>query len=928
MDGPSSSQSPKRRRRRRRDSSVSDSSEEELYPVNEEDFLSQQITEAQKEQEKLGPVEDLNAPEAEKRDTERKFAAKDHVLITAGPAPGIQNPQTYHGGRVVAERYTLDPSSVCSKGAFVKPWLKVPKGGALRHKFRRSTDGIFCNILLALFGVVAVLSVVGFWYGNLNRLQTGGVDFLGKECGADVTLATPELLRGKTHSERKYLWYPITPSMNNVTEVLGLALCVSECPHWESDPKWKPLTEIQYAWDEKLRRVRAGDPRCFYDRNLGCLRKFSVDYPSLTYHNLCIPDVWARNDTAAMDENVLRLANDLVGALPLLNDFWFAFTSDIYGARYQLLISSFSSLLYGEMYLFLMRTSPIRVAWGSVILLITTSTIFFVDILFYVNDLESGNLNRRFDLRIRHSTQMRSLAWVVFIVGLVNFLLCIWVRKKVAIACELMNEVNKFLNESYGIALVAPGVWFALSLSFLSAFVFQLFTGTVGSLQTGDSLYSDIDFDLSQPFPLKNQIFVLSDFRGPMQAISVVVVLWGMGFVSVLGYSVAGFVSLLWYFSAVGEPKKPPTDSLAITSRSIGFHVGSYAIGAVVITFFESTRGLLEKIAEKVRMVLQKISDISKIAGYLTCLLEFVLLLFDRFLRLVRRDAMVIQIIEGKKFVKAATRAGDLTKEFWVKISTISGVSDQVALVGRLGILSASTLTGLFLLLHSSFGDDVYNPATIIVINLGSNFFFATIYAQILNAGMDTFLISYCYDYSVNDGSKKRPYYTHSSFKKLIAAHTRVDNEYRNLNADYLSGVAGVQQLAREATHRVKTAANEAAQGAEQATKAAAKTAHKIAKVTEETAIAGIKAADKVATTAENIGKQSLKYAEKVGEKGIARVQQFDKNIEGSLARAGSLRQGRRRSMAPPAPRGSRRTTPSRGRALSSHSASSAGTKK
>eukprot|EP01061_Rhynchopus_euleeides_P009370 TRINITY_DN18538_c0_g1_i1.p1 TRINITY_DN18538_c0_g1~~TRINITY_DN18538_c0_g1_i1.p1 ORF type:complete len:675 (+),score=227.85 TRINITY_DN18538_c0_g1_i1:298-2025(+) len=458
----------------------------------------------------------------------------------------------------------------------------------------------------------------------------------------------------------------------------------------------------------------------------------------------------------------------------------------------------------------------------------------------------------------RYESQFSTFAYVLIVVGTVNAKMCLLLRKKVVIASQMMVESNKVLKESPGISAVAPFMWL-LQVGIVSlAYFTLLFMGSIGfneDVHDGRQYTNISPFAL--PYHLVPKSFTLFFLRTPFQVLMIIVVMWSMGFVNTIGYSFTSFISCMWYFSKPGSIKDPPRDGVWITFSCVLKHMGSCAVGAVILTLFESIRGYLEKIQTLLRNILERLPQS---LFMFTCIIHYVLMLFDKGLKLVRRDAFVIQCIEGSDFMHAARRAGRLYEANKGQIKMIAEVSENVALFGRLGILSITLLTTTLLLLNTPMGDGIDNPVIIIIVITANSFFVSTLFAQITNATMDTFLMCYCYDMDVNDGSVRRPYFTHASLKEFIDQHASIKNDYRNIYAGNDFTVGNLRHQILDAKQRVE----ENLKDAEKITKATAKTVRGTAKT-----LAGEagKTAKKTAEISRKAAEISIKAAEDAANK-------------------------------------------------------------
>ena len=809
---------------------------------------------------------DVKAPEDKNKSngilTKTKLAAKDHILITAGPAEFLEEPQPWHGGRLDNDKFGLEPASTCTKGAFVKPWLRVPAGGYVNKSRRDSTDKFPVRLLTFLWIVCIFAGVFGYLEGNLTILAVGGQDMVGNTCGDTASVAPPAVLLTDLKyewSELKYLWYPIDPDVlgEGLDNIIKYGICVSECPKYEQNVavhiRFREGVK-QYMWEWDVSSTEVGcknSAKCrttnYCSRNpeAGCVRSFRVMYPSTLLHRQCVPDIYSNGSTEIVDANVAPLMHELSNWVSYHKDWWFSVTADCYAARNVILAGSVVTFVYGEVYLLLMKKSPLYVSWGSVVLLVASSITTALFLLEHKAMLQTTT-EQKFLMRKRYENQFSTFAYVLIIVGSINAVMCLLLRKKVVIASDMMRESGKVLKQSPGISAIAPFMWLLQIMVLALAYIAILFIGSIGlnSDLQGNS-YTNIlhNTDL---YHLKPKDFNLLVARTPFQAMCLVVVIWSLGLVNMIGYSFTTFISCMWYFSKPGEPKLPPRDGVWITFHCVQKHVGSCAVGAVILTLFESIRSYLEKIQALLRTLLDKLP---RALFFFTCIIHYILMLFDKGLKLVRRDAFCVQCIEGSDFFHAARRAGRLYDLHKNEVGMVAEVSENVALFGRLGILSITLLTTTFLLLKTPMGEGIDNPVIIVVLISACSFFVSTLFAQITNATMDAFLMCYCYDMEVNDGSIRRPFFTHPSLKEFLDQHASFKNEYRNIYAgnDLTLG-------------NFKTQILDAKQKVEETLKDAEKTTKKTAKQLRNTTVA---LADEVGNTAKKGAEASRKAAEK-----------------------------------------------------------------
>ena len=919
---------PRRSKRRERQEARKSAKEQEGGGEGEED----EEDEDEEDNPDVQHAEDLNevggilGPEHTK-----KLKAGDHVLITAGPDEAVEEPMPWHGGRPDKDKYGLDPKSGCFVGAFVKPWMRVPKGGYRKPANRDSTDIKASRTLTALWGVCFVAGVYSGIFGDMAVLKSGGRDMVGNTCGASAKEKPPATIMRHLQqdwSDLKYLWFPIDPEylgvgLENVTKH---GVCVSQCPTF--DPAIPPYELVNrgvkaYLWENKISEFKLDCPNTecgrrnycartgnfVEDLEFGCVRAFRVLYRTTLLHNQCVPDVYT-NGTRSASPEVGALMSDVSAASKFHEDWWFSVTADCAAARDLILIGSCLTFLFGEIYLILVKWNPLRVAWASVVLLLA-SAIGTSLLLFQHSKMLETTEVPGLVMRKRYENQFKTFGYVLIVVASVNAAVCLMLRKKVYIASDMMVEANRVLKESPYIFLVAPSM-FVIQLFVVGLAYYTILL--VGSLASSDPISDGRTFSnihrLATLYHIDPQSFGLVFYRTPFQVLCIVAVMWSMGFVNMVGYSMTTFISVMWYFSKPGSIKAPPKNGLIIAAKCMYKHTGSCAVGAVILTLFEGVRGYLDKLQAVLKRILD---ELPRQLFIFTCLIHYILMLFDKGLKLVRRDAFVIQCIEGSDFLHAARRAGRMYDKYKDEIKVITEVSENVALFGRLGILSITLFWSTFLLLETPMGDDIDNPVIIIIIITLNAYFVATLFVQMTNATMDSFLMCYCYDMDVNDGSKRRPYYTHPSLKILIDKHAKHKNEYRNIHRsglkdqltlkNMLHQVVDAQRVVQETMKDVEKTTRDTAKLATKAARTAAEEAEKAAKMGADMSKKVVKQVEKAAgetkKTVDAAATQGMKGTQGLAKKGnilTKKLGNLTSEVEKTKTAAGMQKKGRQKN--------------------------------
>eukprot|EP00756_Hemistasia_phaeocysticola_P051709 Hpha_TRINITY_DN26887_c0_g1::TRINITY_DN26887_c0_g1_i1::g.17319::m.17319/K15377/SLC44A2_4_5; solute carrier family 44 (choline transporter-like protein), member 2/4/5 len=798
-------------------------------------------------------VADEEVPESRLRPTPlvgkaSRLEPKEHILITTGPCLYMvqDKPQTYHGGAFIRgadgnpfkDRHSIDPRSLCVHGPFRKPWLRVPKGGCLDPRLRKPSDRMAWHIHEAAFVIASFIAVYAIFFGgDPDLLAAGGVDLLGNVCGQGKGPYNPVLLKngaGAEWEKMTYLWYPLDQSVGTAEVAMGLGLCVTECPGWDPECRTESCqaSKVMYAWEQGLKDMNLGqccgersssgarlnycplgslDPR--EAMNTHCLRQFRITYPTAPLHKLCVPDSWNKEwlrENTTITQQTRIAAENLRSRMPLFTDSWFMFTADMVQTWVAAAASLLVCFICGEIYLYLIRVSPFWVPWASFAAFLVTAGLSCVALVVYNDNLQGHEGVNEEDLRKRHSGNLWTLVLGIVLTGVLASFMVFRIRKKMDLGSQLMLEANRGLSEIPGMGFVAPWVFLLQAILCVGAHFILSHVGTIHTTvnveNSWNTTYTDFGVTANL-YHIQSTRLELAEIRGILLVYLIGLFSWTMGTVNAACYGITAHVCVHWYFSNPGDTKRPSRNAMSKAVSSMMKHLGSHSVGAILLTFVEPVRDLLDSLQKWLRNLLDRLGELHSIVRYLTCLLQVVLLLFDRFLKLVRRDAYVIQCIEGGSFVQSALRADELLKKHELKVRELAKVSDGVALCGRLSVLSCTCLVTVLMLTSTEIGKPADNLALIIFIGVSLSFFTSTMYGQIIHAAVDALILCFCYDIDAHDGSKKRPYFVHTALRELVEAHTEVPNDYRNIVGQGFSlseGVYAATQLAKDAHRKIQ----------------------------------------------------------------------------------------------------------------------------
>lgn len=409
------------------------------------------------------------------------------------------------------------------------------------------------------------------------------------------------------------------------------------------------------------------------------------------------------------------------------------------------------------------------------------------------------------NFRVYLQVQETWLAFLIIIsvVEAIILLTVIFLRSRILIAIALLQESSKAISYMMS-SLVYPLVTFVLLLvcvAYWGATALYLATSgepvykvvALNSSQSGcQSVNGSEDCD-PQNFnstnypdcPSAHCIFIkynneslFQNNLSKLQIYNAVAFLWLANFVIALGQcTLAGaFASYYWAYTKPKDiPMFPVTASFI---RSLRYHVGSLAFGALILTLVQIARVLLEYIDHKTR------GSQNRCARFIFCCMKCCLWCLEKFLKFLNRNAYIMIAIYGKSFCVSAKNAFMLLMRNVVRVVVLDKVTDLLLLFGKLlvvagvGILSFFFFSGRILLPGSTFRSETLNYywMPIITVVIGS-YLISHGFFSVYSMCVDTLFLCFLEDLERNDGSLQKPYFMSKNLMKILNKSNEADKQ-------------------------------------------------------------------------------------------------------------------------------------------------------
>ncbi|KAM6182044.1 choline transporter-like protein 4 [Erethizon dorsatum] len=263
-----------------------------------------------------------------------------------------------------------------------------------------------------------------------------------------------------------------------------------------------------------------------------------------------------------------------------------------------------------------------------------------------------------------------------------------------------------------------------------------------------------------------------------LQIYGVLGLFWTVNWVLALGQCVlaGAFASFYWAFH---KPRDIPSFPLsAAFIRTLRYHTGSLAFGALILSLVQIARMVLEYIDHKLR------GAQNALARCIVCCFKCCLWCLEKFIKFLNRNAYIMIAIYGKNFCVSAKNAFMLLMRNVLRVVVLDKVTDlllffgKLLVVGGVGVLSFFFFSGRI----KGLGKDFENPNLNyywlpIMTSIAGAYVIASGFFSVFGMCVDTLFLCFLEDLERNDGSPDRPYYMSKNLLKILGKKNQAPPE-------------------------------------------------------------------------------------------------------------------------------------------------------
>ncbi|KAL1464872.1 hypothetical protein WDU94_004480, partial [Cyamophila willieti] len=581
-------------------------------------------------------------------------------------------------------------------------------------KVRGCTDVFFLCIFILFILVMIIIGGFAFVYGNPLRL-IHGYDSFGNTCGSSTNEYIGTDLSGLDLTRKKFLYFLDVRNLK-----ISLQVCVEKCP----DRNMETMNDIQEFYS------RTNSSLCSYDidlMNLTASRYFNSKlkpdqqttalhsslgpcppfpiYKSVPVLNRCVPEP-VKDITDEVLSNVYGLLNSWPPVQQIL--------SDVYKAWALILGFSLLALIVSLFLVSLFHVLSGLIAYIILCLMCVSSILgtLLVWWCYYRVKLKLDNtpFTQLLDQSV-HNEHVLCIYGIICVVITVSLLLLVFLSR------NHLNLLDTLFKESSDVLSAVPSLFVQPVISFILLVVlFTLWMSVIVCLATANypgqqQVKPFSELTLSSYTALNNSNatlqpvtqlkkftlvhYVHASWVGYMWWVYVFGLIWVSEFILACQQMVVAGAVARWYFNGGHTDKWIVLPSVRTLWM---YHLGSVALGSLLITLFKIPRLVLSFVQTRLKRINHSVSE------YCVC----------SFIRYMNHNAYTVIAIQGIDFCPGAKRAWTVLASNPLNLAAVNSVGDFILFLAKC-IVTAVTGSVAILFLSADPSLELYAAPLLVI---------------------------------------------------------------------------------------------------------------------------------------------------------------------------------------------------------------------
>lgn len=448
---------------------------------------------------------------------------------------------------------------------------------------------------------------------------------------------------------------------------------------------------------------------------------------------------------------------------------------DIWTARLLICASAGAALVMAFLYTWFTKHCASCLVWGCILTLIAggaTASYFLLRLAGEQED-QYGQ-----DEKVRN---LRYLAYAVIICTSIFSLVILCLRTQIRLAVSVVKEAAKVMNYVPSL-IVFPIVPIILTTGYIAVWLYiAVFIYSVGTdveqaaatcayqYHSGGGVSDCNGADSGNPRTMMVHEFDRPIYQNYLIA-HVFGFFWNVQFLIYFGYMVIAGAVADWYFSSHENRKDlcraPICGALA---RTLRFHLGSIAFGALILAVIQFVRAVLAYIQKKTMG-----ADRNCVAKAIFCVVHCCLKCLECCIDKVNKNAFVWMSIWGDGFCSSCFSSFALIWRNLGRVAALNVVGSYLITLGKFTVASVTTGLSAYVLINTDIVPNLNSPVLPCICIFIVSWSVAYLFMVVFETVIDTTFLCFLVDSEHNAGGHMR---ASASLQALIGEHAKASEK-------------------------------------------------------------------------------------------------------------------------------------------------------
>lgn len=522
---------------------------------------------------------------------------------------------------------------------------------------RTTTDSCCCFVLIAFWIGMVYITYLSLLDGDPRRLYHG-FDYHGRLCGVDPNVEDKPLIYWP---DPRFYQYPV---------------CMAACPTDETDLVLFPHEDVTQEYDESSGSTFT--EIVTYEDHIPTYRSHRIG------GRFCMPSF-----TSGISRNVTEqmIAEQTESPVAELQDSW----EDLANAWFVLAGAVPFSVVIGYAYFHLLNSCARYLTWAALVTPILLS--MALSVYCVVVSRSEGAAEALIGDYVGNPVlviEAVGLVAAALTCGLAIVVWCLHSKVQRVVACI---EASCEAMEALPWLLTMPIFEICMKLVFAAAWVVPFaWVVSSGEISAPDVEIRGLEVQgLVRSFTYTNQQQINIGYF-------VFGLIWGLEIMTALCQFVVSYAVVVWYYTPYKDGIKPTYEGprgIVIMSRGMrfatGYHMGSLALGAFIVSVFRFIRWMLEIISAQAKASGNKVAEM--MASACMCCIWC----FEEIVRYINKNAIIQMVIKSTDFFHSAGAALELLLSSSAEVVALNGITFVFQCLGAAVITCAGSSAAFWL---------------------------------------------------------------------------------------------------------------------------------------------------------------------------------------------------------------------------------------